>query len=508
MDIKKLIGEATDYDKKLMLEEKKPKSWCKSVSAFANTFGGALIFGVSNEGDIVGLEDAEGDSEKISEFIKTRIKPIPPFKLRFEVVDEKKLVILDIFAGEETPYYYAADGVMEAYIRIGNESVLVDDTEHKRLVLRGKKTSYDSQSSGYKLDDFSFTQLRARYKKVTGKSFEDKDFESFGMADKEGVLTYAGALLADESPIRYSRVFCRRWNGLTKSGGRMDAIDSDEFEGGLLHLLSESTAFIRRNMRVMWRKLGNTRENYPDYQERAYFEALVNGLIHRDYLITGSEVHVDMFDDRLEIVSPGGMVEGIPVQEYDIDHIPSMRRNPVLADIFSRLDYMERSGSGLGKIRDAQIHSANYVPERTPVFYSDRTHFMLTIPNLNYKNEKIEAILEEKDRNQVREQVGEQVTGQVTGQVAGQVTGQDMGQVIGHVTLKELVAYCKLPRTRVEMQDFCGLSGRANFRENHLNPLLNKGIIKMTIPDKPNSRNQKYYSEYEILNTKNDVNLG
>ena len=506
MDIKKLIGEATDYDKKLMLEEKKPKSWCKSVSAFANTFGGALIFGVSNEGDIVGLEDAEGDSEKISEFIKTRIKPIPPFKLRFEAVDEKKLVILDIFAGEETPYYYAADGVMEAYIRIGNESVLVDDTEHKRLVLRGKKTSYDSQSSGYKLDDFSFTQLRARYKKVTGKSFEDKDFESFGMADKEGVLTYAGALLADESPIRYSRVFCRRWNGLTKSGGRMDAIDSDEFEGGLLHLLSESTAFIRRNMRVMWRKLGNTRENYPDYQERAYFEALVNGLIHRDYLITGSEVHVDMFDDRLEIVSPGGMVEGIPVQEYDIDHIPSMRRNPVLADIFSRLDYMERSGSGLGKIRDAQIHSANYVPERTPVFYSDRTHFMLTIPNLNYKNEKIEAILEEKDRNQVREQVGELVTGQVTGQVAGQVTGQvtgqDMGQVIGHVTLKELVAYCKLPRTRVEMQDFCGLSGRANFRENHLNPLLNKGIIKMTIPDKPNSRNQKYYSEYGVSNTK------
>ena len=502
MDIKKLIGEATDYDKKLMLEEKKPKSWCKSVSAFANTFGGALIFGVSNEGDIVGLEDAEGDSEKISEFIKTRIKPIPPFKLRFEVGDEKKLVILDIFAGEETPYYYAADGVMEAYIRIGNESVLVDDTEHKRLVLRGKKTSYDSQSSGYKLDDFSFTQLRARYKKVTGKSFEDKDFESFGMADKEGVLTYAGALLADESPIRYSRVFCRRWNGLTKSGGRMDAIDSDEFEGGLLHLLSESTAFIRRNMRVMWRKLGNTRENYPDYQERAYFEALVNGLIHRDYLITGSEVHVDMFDDRLEIVSPGGMVEGIPVQEYDIDHIPSMRRNPVLADIFSRLDYMERSGSGLGKIRDAQIHSANYVPERTPVFYSDRTHFMLTIPNLNYKNEKIEAILEEKDRNQVREQVGELVTGQVTGQVAGQVTGQDMGQVIGHVTLKELVAYCKLPRTRVEMQDFCGLSGRANFRENHLNPLLNKGIIKMTIPDKPNSRNQKYYSEYGVSNTK------
>ena len=501
MDIKKLIGEATDYDKKLMLEEKKPKSWCKSVSAFANTFGGALIFGVSNEGAVVGLEDAEGDSEKISEFIKTRIRPIPPFKLRFEVVGEKKLVILDIFAGEETPYYYAADGVMEAYTRIGNESVLVDDTEHKRLVLRGKKTSYDSQSSGYKLEDFSFTQVKARYKKVTGKSFEDKDYESFGMADKDGVLTYAGALLADESPIRYSRVFCRRWNGLTKSGGRMDAIDSDEFEGGLLHLLSESTAFIRRNMRVMWRKLSNTREDYPDYQERAYFEALVNGLIHRDYLITGSEVHVDMFDDRLEIVSPGGMVEGIPVQEYDIDHIPSMRRNPVLADIFSRLDYMERSGSGLGKIRDAQIYSANFIPERTPVFYSDRTHFMLTIPNLNYENEKIESILKENDRDQDREQEWAQVRIQDRVQVREQVKEQVRDQVVGQVTVGKIIDYCKIPMTRVEIQDYCGLMSRRSFNENHLKPMLEAGILKMTIPDKPNSRNQRYYSENNSTNT-------
>ncbi len=490
MDINKLIGEATEYDKKLMLEEKKPKSWCKSVSAFANSFGGALLFGVSNEGVAVGLEDAEGDSEKISEIIKNRIRPIPPFKLRFEVVDENTIVVLDILSGDETPYYYVADGVMEAYTRIGNESVLVDDTEHKRLVLRGKRASYDSQSSGYKLEDFSFTQVRARYKKVTGKSFEEKDYKSFGMADKDDVLTYAGALLADESPIRYSRVFCRRWNGLTKSGGRMDAVDSDEFEGGLLYLLSESTAFIRRNMRVMWRKLSNTREDYPDYQERAYFEALVNGLIHRDYLITGSEVHVDMFDDRLEIVSPGGMVEGIPVQDYDIDHIPSMRRNPVLADIFSRLDYMERSGSGLGKIRDAQIHSANFVPEKTPVFYSDRTHFMLTIPNLNYKNEKIKSILEEH----VRDQVGDQVRGQVRVQVRGQVREQ----VVGQVTVGEIINYCKLPRTRSEIQDYCGLVSRRSFNENHLKPMLEAGILKMTIPDKPNSKNQRYYSEYEI----------
>lgn len=75
MNIKDLIGGATEYDKKQALEEKRPKSWCKSVSAFANTFGGALIFGISDDGRVVGLGDPERDAEKISEAVKTRLEP-------------------------------------------------------------------------------------------------------------------------------------------------------------------------------------------------------------------------------------------------------------------------------------------------------------------------------------------------------------------------------------------------------------------------------------------------
>ena len=81
----------------------------------------------------------------------------------------------------------------------------------------------------------------------------------------------------------------------------------------------------------------------PDYMERGYFEALVNGLIHRDYLELGSEIHVDMFDDRMEIYSPGGMVDGTFIQDLNLEQVPSKRRNPVLADVFARLDYMERN---------------------------------------------------------------------------------------------------------------------------------------------------------------------
>ena len=134
MNIKDLIGEATEYDKKLALEEKKPKSWCKSVSAFANTLGGALIFGISNDDEIVGLENPIKDAEKISELIKSRLNPIPEFNLKFhKTEDEKVLIILDIFKGEETPYYYAADGDLEAYVRVGNESVKATPTEQKSL---------------------------------------------------------------------------------------------------------------------------------------------------------------------------------------------------------------------------------------------------------------------------------------------------------------------------------------------------------------------------------------
>ena len=251
MNIKDLIGEATEYDKKLALEEKKPKSWCKSVSAFANTFGGALIFGISDAGQIVGLDDPEGDAEKISEAVKTRLDPIPEFKLRFHKADDEKiLVILEVYKGDETPYYYSGDGVLEAFVRVGNESVKATATELKRLVLRGKNTSYDSQNSTYKMEDFAFSKLRERYKKWSGNSFDDKDLVSFGLVNEQGELTNAGALFADESPILCSRLFCTRWNGLNKSGGAVDALDDAEYSGSVIFLIENGEAFIKRNCKM------------------------------------------------------------------------------------------------------------------------------------------------------------------------------------------------------------------------------------------------------------------
>lgn len=190
MEAKYWIGEATDHDKKVSLEVKKPKSRCKSVSAFANTLGGVLIFGISDDDQVIGLKDPEHDAEKISEIIKARLDPLPEFRLGFEKTeDQQVLLVLEVFKGEETPYYYSSNGTLEAYVRVGNESVKATATELRRLVMRGRNTSFDSQISPYKVSDFSFSKLRERYKKWTGSSFDEKDLVSFGLANEQGFLT-------------------------------------------------------------------------------------------------------------------------------------------------------------------------------------------------------------------------------------------------------------------------------------------------------------------------------
>ena len=106
MDIKKYIGEATEYDKKQEVERRKVKSWLKSVSAFANGAGGCLIFGVSDDDQIVGLADAKADAEFVSQKVKERIDPVPQTMMRIEREEGKDLLILQVLPGDDTPYYY------------------------------------------------------------------------------------------------------------------------------------------------------------------------------------------------------------------------------------------------------------------------------------------------------------------------------------------------------------------------------------------------------------------
>lgn len=384
-DIQKLIGEATTYDKKQMLEVKRPKSWLKSVSAFANGEGGTLIFGISDDDHIVGLADAKGDAERISEEIKSKMDPVPPVNLELKDADGKTLVLLHVYSGQETPYYYIGDKQRIAFVRIGNESVTADRTQLKALVLKGSGRTYDSLPSNYRFEDMAFSKLKSVHYKRLQRSFEDNEFVSWGIIDENGKLTNAGALLADESPVRQSRIFCTRWNGLDMTSGLGEAIDDVELEGCVIGQLQDAVSFVRNNSRKKWWKENDYREELPDYPERAVTEAIANAIIHRDYMQMGSEIHIDMYDDRLEIYSPGGMMDGRLIQQLNPLTIPSKRRNPLLADFFSRLGLMERRGSGMKKIINTYRRYEHLSDYHAPEFTSNASEFHVTLWNLNYE---------------------------------------------------------------------------------------------------------------------------
>ena len=371
MDLSKYIGEGTLYDKKEKLEINKPKSWLKTVSAFANGLGGTLIFGISDKDEIIGLDNYKKDSENISEIIKTKIEPLPKVTLKHYLIEDKNIIILFVHSGKETPYYFTEGGHQTAYIRLGNESI--------------PARSYDSLETNIKKDNVSFTKLKSLYYLKTGNEFTDSDLESFGLVNKDSFLTNAGALLADEPIIKHSRIFCTHWNGLDMTSGIEEALNDSEFEGSILLLLQNAENFIKVNTKKKWKKGNESRIEMPDYPERAIQEVLVNAIIHRDYAVIGSEIHIDIYDDRIEIYSPGGMFDGSFIQEQNIMEISSLRRNPIIADLFNRIHLMERRGSGLKKIISSYQNAINYTQEKEVEFKSTQKDFKVILKNLNYK---------------------------------------------------------------------------------------------------------------------------
>ena len=226
----------------------------------------------------------------------------------------------------------------------------------------------------------SFIILANTFREQTHQEWNDKYLESFGLVTPDGKLTNAGLLFVDNCTVFQSRIFCTRWTGLYKD----DAISSVEHRANLVLLLKYGMDFIKNYTMSGWVKMPNYRLNLPDYSDRAIFEGLVNHLIHRDYTVMGGEVHIDIYDDRVELVSPGAMLDGTQIQDRDIYKVPSMRRNPVIADVFTQLDYMEKRGSGLRKMRELTEKLPNFLQGKEPQYQTEATSFYTTFYNLNW----------------------------------------------------------------------------------------------------------------------------
>ena len=374
-------AETSNIDYKIALEEKRPKSWLKSVSAFANSKGGIILFGVDDSThELEGLDNVQQVAEKITEIINARILPLPRYEINSFTENGKDFLELKIGDGPSTPYYLVIDGRKEAFIRSGNQSIPAPEHILNNLILKGKNLTFDALPTDYKINDLSFTLLAATIKEKTNKKFdENKDFFSLGLANTEKELTNAGLLLSDQNPLKQSKIVCTRWKGLNKGIIAEDAIDDKEYNGSIIALLENADSFIKNNSKMSWKVVGMERQELEEYPITARREAIVNALIHRDYQILGAEIHIDMFDDRLEITSPGGMFDGSLIQNLEIKNIPSMRRNIVIADVFGRLHYMDRRGSGLSRILESYNDSI-----QKPKFISDSLSFTVIFPNKGY----------------------------------------------------------------------------------------------------------------------------
>lgn len=161
MNLQDYIGESSQYDKKQQVEKRKPKSWLKSISSFANGQGGKLIFGVLEDNSVIGLEDFQKDSEDVSELIKVRIDPIPEFDLELIEMAGKVIITITVYPGRNTPYYVVDGGSKVAYTRVGNESVPVSSIQLTQLALRGQQKTYDELVTDVHVENAAFSKLKS-----------------------------------------------------------------------------------------------------------------------------------------------------------------------------------------------------------------------------------------------------------------------------------------------------------------------------------------------------------
>lgn len=214
--------------------------------------------------------------------------------------------------------------------------------------------------------------------------------------------------------------------------------------------------FVGRHNRIGWAKTDYDRVESPSYVMRAVEEALVNAFIHRRYEIGGAEVTVFVYDDRLEITSPGSKVDGRLPEDVDLGTIESIRRNPLIADLFQRIRYMERKGSGLKPIRERTAFAPNYEEKFLPIFIDNGKNFKVVLWNMNY------------------------------------LTPQDAPKIPPPQVATLLDALGDEALSLAILMERLGLSDRKNFREFYLKPALESQKVEMTIPEKPTSRNQRY----------------
>ena len=323
----------------LEFKETITNTFLKTVSAFSNYDGGEILFGVDDDGNIKGLSDVKQACLDIENKINDSISPQPNYTL--EIQNNEQTIKLSVKSGLQKPYLYKS----KAYKRNDTATIEVDTLEFSRLVLEGKNIRFEELPC--KDQELSFEILQSNLKeKIQIETFNKDTLKTLNLYDDANGFNNAAGLLADKNHFPGIDI--------VKFGENISIIQKRiTFENTSVLGIYEKALSVFRDYYQYEVIQGADRKMVEKIPEAAFREAIANALIHRVWDVD-SQIRVSMFDDRTEVVSPGGLPSGITEDEYLSGKL-SVLRNRNLANVFYRLGFVEIFGTGITRIK--QIYS-------------------------------------------------------------------------------------------------------------------------------------------------------
>ncbi len=334
---------------KAALNPENPVKWAKTIVAYANSDGGYIFVGVSNEREAFGLNMEEIDKAKnlVSLVNDRHIFPHAHFSFQMRSVDDKAerfVLAIKVLPSESVVRYRDGDFNETVYVKGDGNSVPA--TPEDIISLGKRKSGIDNETSDivYSETDWSDYIALCKEYRSDGTSPSLKELQNEEAVSKDGHAKSGLVMFRDDYAGDDSLICCRLWRGNDKTG---TVLDSERIKGNLAKGLSQALGFIERNTKTGWKKTDSGgREEVRSYPREAVREAVVNAIAHRDYSIGGTQIDIDIYSDRMDIVSPGSWLLPKDYSEYPVGAIPSIRRNTVIAACLDIANLMERGGTG------------------------------------------------------------------------------------------------------------------------------------------------------------------
>lgn len=350
----------------------------RTVVAFANTNGGEIYIGIENDGQVVGVENSDAVCLRAVNSCRNSISPDITMFIKVEpiVFDGKSVVRIAVLSGSDKPYYIRDKGLKPTgvMIRVGSSTVPATE-EHIRTMI--KLSGGDNYVEGISVEqELTFKAAKSVFEEK-GIAFGKKEFVTLGLLRSDGRYSNLALLLSDQCKHTIKVAI---FEGTTKSVFR----DRKEIGGSLFTQLEEVFRYIDFYNKTHASFKGLTRIDKRDYPENAIREALLNAIIHREYSFSGS-ILVNLYDDRFEVVSLGGIVPGLTIDAI-LSGI-SQTRNEKLANVFYRLNYVEAYGTGIPRILETY---SGYIIK--PTISATDSSFSIVLPNMNYASVPAEEL--------------------------------------------------------------------------------------------------------------------